>query len=229
MLRPDCKIGRCPQVVNNIQVSEAARKKLADRCKKLGKQSRSRSGENCSKNASQSQAKPTTGRAVPLRRHPAARPPISPAAANASQALTTIETCHMTTSECEFSSFCCGIAGYAAEFRVSAGITDLQVFQRDAQNNTADIKIGGTAKASQENQSKLVFSLVKASQGLELEASRDCPRRHLDRHVQRHTYGRPLHNRVTLPGRNTRRDRRHPRRRPVDSRRPIEHGRRWRS
>ena len=37
-----------------------------------------------------------------------------------------------------------GIAAHAAEFRVRAGITDHQVFQRDAQN-TADIKIGGTA------------------------------------------------------------------------------------
>jgi sialate O-acetylesterase len=38
----------------------------------------------------------------------------------------------------------CSLAAGAAEFRVGAGITDSQVFQRNAQN-TADIKVGGSA------------------------------------------------------------------------------------
>jgi sialate O-acetylesterase len=37
-----------------------------------------------------------------------------------------------------------GIAAHAAEFRVSAGLTDQQVFQRNGQN-TAEIKVAGTA------------------------------------------------------------------------------------
>src|SRR3954447_18727744 len=39
----------------------------------------------------------------------------------------------------------CCIGAYAAEFRVGAGLTDSQVFQRNAQN-TADIKVGGSAE-----------------------------------------------------------------------------------
>src|SRR5262245_25018126 len=37
------------------------------------------------------------------------------------------------------------IVACAAEFRVGAGLTDSQVFQRNAQN-TADIRVGGTAE-----------------------------------------------------------------------------------
>ena len=53
------------------------------------------------------------------------------------------------------------VAGYAAEFRLSAGLTDSQVLQRNAQN-TADISIGGTARWTRRKNDRSSHSLERS-------------------------------------------------------------------
>ena len=107
---PSCKMGGARQVVNNIQVGEAARKKLADRLAKAReKRAAHRSSGEFQKRLAVTSASLTTGQG----RGPHAGPRrcsrrSSPAEANANQALAPSETCHILSSECESPRFAAG-------------------------------------------------------------------------------------------------------------------------
>ena len=151
--------------MNNIQVGEAARKKLSDRLAESSRNTSraSRSSGKFQKRLAATSASLTTGqgrghRAVPrrcIRRTGSAE-------ANANQALAPSESCHILCSECEFCSFCYWrLPCYAAEFRVGAGLTDHQVFQRGRAEHRPTSRSAVRPMGSPENRSKLVSSPVR--------------------------------------------------------------------
>ena len=89
---------------------------------------------------------------------------------------------------------------YAAEFRLSAGLTDSQVLQRNAQNS-ADVTIGGIAEglAGKTIEARLLSS-GKPVKGWSWKPVATVHGATWTGTVNGIPDGRPVHNRISVPG-----------------------------